>query len=367
MKRFWLGSFLSPALLCLSATFVAAQATSPTTAPSAGGPRQATTVDPADGTTNAAEPAKDPARDPKELPQQATSPTEKKVIEIPPAKIAPTTPGVEPTQKEETPKPTKVDVKQTQPTGAPLAAPNAKPDLSAPAPPPETLVNAPESRYYVMIFGFEGQPKLPRNTHTWMTIAKATPKDGKKDEYDVVAHTISWMPQTLQPRLLRRRAECGVNLSLPQSLQLGRSMCACIAMWGPYEVNPTVAVDLYEKTEKQIARLNSGRVYYKVLDPDGSAAYCVCNCIHAVTDLDGVGRRGVNYDEVERWGIDASYNLARRMWSAKRIDTSTTHNWLIAALEIRGVQQRFLPKPPTRPQPVTTLEALQAEAKQPAQ
>jgi hypothetical protein len=366
MKRLCFALF-SPALLCLLATFAAAQAPTPSAGPSAASPRKATVVDPADDAPADGAPAKDPAREPKELPKQTVVPSTEKVIEVPPAKIAPTTPGLPPKPSQEEPKPTKVEVKETQPVGAPQPPPNAKPDLSAPAPPPETLVFKPESRYYVMIFGCEGRPKLPRNAHTWMTLVKATPKDGKKDEYEVLAQTISWMPRTLEVRLLRRRPECGVNLTLPQSLNLARCMGACTVMYGPYEVNPTVAVDLYEKTEKQIARLNSGRVLYKCVDPDGSAAYCVCNCIHAVTDLDGVGRRGANYDEVERWGIDASYNLARRMWNAKRIDTSTTHNWLIAALDIRGVQQRLLPKPRPVPQPVTALEAAQAEAKLPAQ
>lgn len=352
MKRLLFAPLYSPALLCLAATISAAQAPVPKATPSPTGPRQATVVDPSDD-----EPKKDPVREPVELPKTTVTPPVEKIIEVPPAKIEPTVPGTQPKPSEEVPKPIKVEVKETQPVGQPEPPPSPKPDLSAPAPPPETLDKKPESRYYVMIFGCEAPRKLPRNAHTWMTIVKATPKDGAKDEYDVMAQTISWMPRTLQVRILRFRPECGVNLTLPQSLRLACSLGACIAMWGPYEINPTVAVDLYEKTEKQIARLNSGRVLYKAVDPDGSAAYYVCNCIHAVTDLDGVGRRNVNYDEVERWGIDASYNLARRMWSANRIDTSTTHNWLIEALEIKGVSQRLLPKPRPTPEVVTAQAA----------
>lgn len=115
-------------------------------------------------------------------------------------------------------------------------------------------------------------------------------------------------------------------------------------MWGPYELNPTIAVELYNKTLKQIARLNSGRVLYKAVDPDrGPRSTYISNCIHAVTDLDGLARR-TGYSEIRNNGFDASANLARVMTGSGRVDWTVTHDWLLEALDLTkyGIQQRSL-------------------------
>ncbi len=367
-----LGCLCSGIALFGSATILSAQAPQQPT-----GERKPRVVDPADNDVQLTTPAVVPSPAPSATPSPTvpipvptgtgtTTTTTQKTIAVPPAEIKPTVPGVEPTNKELTPQPTKITVKETQPAaGVPAAAPDGKPVLSAPAPAPETLVYAPKDRYYMMIFGSESVPRRARFTHTWMTIVKATPKPGKTDAYDVLAHTISWMPRSLDIRVLAFRPECGVNLTLQQTLDYVRCQGECVAMWGPYELNPTVAVDVYNRSVKQIARLNSGRVLYKARDPDTypQMSY-VSNCIHAVTDLDGIGRRSMMYDETRYFGIAASSNLARIMAGADRLDTSLTHDWLIEALDIQRyrMSRRLLPKPKPVPQPVTAQQEAACES-----
>jgi len=260
-------------------------------------------------------------------------------------------------------KPAPAKVKETQPVGGDTTPPDNKPELSSPVPPPQTVV-PPPVRYFALVFGSESVPKRGKYSHTWYTIVKATPKSDLKTDYDpqgnqikyydLLAHTISWMPRSLNVRVLKLRAECGVNMALHPTIRYCRSQGECLAMWGPYEVNPLVAEELYDKSVKQIARLNSGRVLYKAVDPDGVTN--ICNCIHAVTDLDGPGRRS-RYDEVRRYGFDASVYLTGVMARANRIDTSVTHDWVAEALELDQyrIQRRTVAtcRPVVKPVPQT--------------
>jgi len=272
--------------------------------------------------------------------------------------------------------PMPVSVKETQPVGGDTAPLDNKPELSAPADPPEVVPAGPQTRYFVMIFGSESVPKRARFTHTWYTIVKATPKQdwgthydphGEQIRYyDLLAHTISWLPASRRIRVLKLRAECGVNLALHPTLDYCRGNRECLAMWGPYEVNPAVAEELYDKSVKQIARLNSGKVMYKAIDPNGGrGALNVSNCIHAVSDLDGPGRRG-QYDELQRYGFDASANLVRVVAAANRVDVSVTHEWIAEALDLNRypIQRRKAPMcVPSLQQP--TLQMRTPEAPQP--
>jgi len=251
--------------------------------------------------------------------------------------------------------PMPVSVKETQPVGGNTAPLDNKPELSAPVASPEVVPVGPQTRYFVMIFGSESVPKRARNTHTWYTIIKATPKQewgthydphGEQIQYyDLLAHTISWLPASLRIRVLKFRADCGVNLALHPTLDYCLGNRECVAMWGPYEVNSAVAGELYDKSVKQIARLNSGKVMYKAIDPNsGPGALNISNCIHAVSDLDGPGRRG-QYDELQRFGFDASANLVRVVAAANRVDVSVTHEWIAEALNLNRhpIQRRKAP------------------------
>jgi len=237
--------------------------------------------------------------------------------------------------------PNAATVIETTPTTAPAdAPPEGKPVLSAPVPPAETLPLAPTVRYFMLIFGAESVPKRGRWTHTWMTIVKATPREGmtgytpageQAKYYDLLAHTISWMPARLTIRVIKFRPECGVNLDMVTSIRYCLNHGERIALWGPFEVNPLIAEEVYATTRKQIALLESGRVLYKSLDFEGSAAAWCKNCIHAVSDMDGIGRR-LAYNEIRHNGWEGSRVIVRYMAGASRIDPSVRHEWVAQAL-----------------------------------
>ena len=231
------------------------------------------------------------------------------------------------------------------------APPEGAPSLSAP-PAVEPLPVIVPDRYFVIVFGAESVPKRGKYTHTWFTIVKATPNLDADNTYKLEVHTISWLPSSLNIRVIKLRPDCGVNLDLHRTIQFVRSNCECVALWGPYELNPAIAVELYNKTLKQIARLNSGRVLYKAVDPDsGPRSTYISNCIHAVTDLDGLARR-TGYSELRNYGFAASANLARVMTGSGRVDWTVTHDWLLDALDLTKyrIQRRSLvPRAATTP------------------
>jgi hypothetical protein len=257
------------------------------------------------------------------------------------------------------------------PGPSPITTPGT---LSAPPPTmavpnsPALQPGGPKERYFLLVFGSQTTPKRARNTHTWATIVKATPGKDDPDAFDLTSHTISWLPRTLNVRVLALRPECGGNLSLVQTINFAHRAGACIALWGPYELDPVVAPQIYDKFLRQIARLNSGRVLYKAVDPDyGSGSTYISNCIHAITDLDGLTRRG-NYDEIRNHGFAASQYLAGVLIRSGKVDSSVTHEWVAEALGLNKycIQRRMiLPcRPPVQPAPAQpqVVATPQAEA-----
>src|SRR5438270_13790364 len=73
--------------------------------------------------------------------------------------------------------------------------------------------------YYVMVFGSQSRPKQLRYTHTWATFIKATGEGDDPNAYDLEYNTISWLPATLEVKVLRPWPEPGVNLDLYQTLR----------------------------------------------------------------------------------------------------------------------------------------------------
>jgi hypothetical protein len=137
-----------------------------------------------------------------------------------------------------------------------------------------------DEKYYMMVFAYQGDPNTPRAAHTFATFIKVSYASGADPRHGKVErHTISWLPATLDVRLLRR-PQAGRNLGLRATLQLAEAEGAAISTWGPYRIKKS----LYDRALSQIERLNRGEVAYKALD----RAYrpnAATNCFHAVSDI----------------------------------------------------------------------------------
>ena len=71
------------------------------------------------------------------------------------------------------------------------------------------------ARYYVTLFGGQGDLFRPRTAHTWATFVSTT--STTSGERVLAEDTISWLPATLHVRPWAIRAETGVNLTLQQT------------------------------------------------------------------------------------------------------------------------------------------------------
>ena len=117
--------------------------------------------------------------------------------------------------------------------------------------------------YYVIIFGSQSTPKLPRYTHTWATFIRACDDDGDVRQSPLQVDTISWLAADMEVRALRLRAEPGRNFDLETTLHFTFATRQRVSEWGPYEISP----EFYEQAMRQKARLESGEVKYKAIDP----------------------------------------------------------------------------------------------------
>src|SRR5438874_312328 len=181
----------------------------------------------------------------------------------------------------------------------------------------------PDASYYMTIFSAQADSRDPRRTHSFATFVKASGTGDSAKDSPIEIHTISWMPQSLDIVILRRRPEPGTNLDLESSLRWAESRNCRVSMWGPYQISK----ELYDRAIKQEARLNSGLVLYKAIDRrfrPGMAS----NCIHAVSDLDT--DNGLLHSGQGR-GDEASQQVAQHLkrWM---IDPGQTHAWVASRL-----------------------------------
>jgi hypothetical protein len=136
-------------------------------------------------------------------------------------------------------------------------------------------------RYYLLIFGAQTHPKIPRLTHTFCTLVRvADPVPGCCDLL-FEAHTISWLPRTLKIKPYRLRPEPGYNLTLEETLNWSAQHRVAVSLWGPYAIEE----DFYWRVYREYLRFENGEYLYRAVDPPrrGDA---VADCIHAVTDVD---------------------------------------------------------------------------------
>lgn len=199
--------------------------------------------------------------------------------------------------------------------------------------------------YYVMIFGSQSSPKLLRYTHTWATFVRAVGEGPDPANYAIEAHTISWLPQSLEINVWRPWPEPGVNLDVYQTLDVVLSRRESVTMWGPFLVDK----QLYDRSQWVLQIIASGAPQYRAIST--SQDMLISDCIHAVAAVDPVfGRR--HYPLV-RIGKPASRFIARQIMTRspergieqERYDNS----WLIPRLgldryPIEFVQPQQIPR-----------------------
>jgi len=183
----------------------------------------------------------------------------------------------------------------------------------------------PAEFHYVLIFGSQSQPKKLKYTHTWATFVRAVGEGPDPNNYSLTVHTISWLPRTLEVRVLRPWPEPGVNLDLEETFSAVYSNGEHVVMWGPFLIRP----DLYEKSIEVYQTLESGVCKYRAID--GPADLLISDCIHAVAAVDP--EFGRTHYPLIRIGIPASRYISRKVMKRSMYDQRSMDNsWLIPRL-----------------------------------
>jgi hypothetical protein len=134
--------------------------------------------------------------------------------------------------------------------------------------------------YYVTVFS-SARPAAPaRHGHCFATFVKAWGDGGRVEAYALQAHTLSWLPRTLNVQPAAPLPEPGVNLDLRGTLEHVLARGQRVWQWGPFATDAL----LYERALEQSRRLAGGRVRFQALD-DGRGGGRVCGAFHAVSDL----------------------------------------------------------------------------------
>jgi hypothetical protein len=191
------------------------------------------------------------------------------------------------------------------------------------------LLPACTDRYYVTLFGGQGDLFRPRTAHTWATFVRTTATPS--GEQVVSEDTISWLPATLDVRPWALCAERGVNLTLQETFAfMGRHRRQRVSAWGPYEIT----AERYAQAMRQKALLESGAIQYHALGLFGRKAD-VMHCIDGVTRVDPLWERKA---DPSRWFGEAGTGQATRaaVRSGFLLNPSVTHPWLLHAVNPTG-------------------------------
>lgn len=182
-----------------------------------------------------------------------------------------------------------------------------------------------DERYYTIVFGSQSNPKLLRYTHTWATFVRVVGEGDGLRQHQVYAHTISWLPASLNVRTWALLPEDGVNLDLHATLDMVYKNGESVTAWGPFEVTGMV----YQRSLRVKAILDSGAAQYRAISTQRDLL--VSDCIHAVAAVDPVFGRG-HYPLI-RIGKPASRFVARQVMTRSLFDQYQTNApWLIAHL-----------------------------------
>jgi hypothetical protein len=179
--------------------------------------------------------------------------------------------------------------------------------------------------YFMLLLSQERDPLAPRFSHTYASFVHARRAAGDND-YRLETHSISWLPATLDIRLLRR-PEKGVNLGLKASLDLSKSLDTRISMWGPFQIQK----ELYDRAVRQEARLKRGEILYKAVEGAFRPERQAVNCFHAVSDIDtdrGLLETGTAHG-------DAATEMVAQHLRRWIIDPERTHDWVADRLGLK--------------------------------
>ena len=179
--------------------------------------------------------------------------------------------------------------------------------------------------YYEMIFGSQNSPKQFKYSHTWATFIRVVGEGPDVNTYAIEAHTISWMPKSLDVKVLSRRPEPGVNLDLYQTLAVVGGQGQSVTMWGPFITRK----ELYDRSLEVLKIMASGAPEYRAISTQRDLL--ISDCIHAVAAVDSVfGRR---HSPLIRIGKPASRYIARQVMTRSLLDQTLSDNaWLVPRL-----------------------------------
>lgn len=184
-------------------------------------------------------------------------------------------------------------------------------------------------RYYVTIFGGQGDLLRPRTAHTWATFVRTCASPA--GEQVVSQDTISWLPATLNVRPFALCAEKGVNLTLQQTFAfMGSHHRQRVVAFGPYEIT----ADRYAQAMAQKALLESGAIQYHSLGLLGRRSD-VLHCIDGVTRTDPLWESKAS---PSWWYGEAGTCQATRaaVRSGFILNAAVTHPWLLHEINSTG-------------------------------
>lgn len=160
---------------------------------------------------------------------------------------------------------------------------------------PEVNLNtALQDRYFMVVWGYQGQDNDVVQSHTFASFYSGD--DLTNGNFNPA--TISWLPSTGVVRLFG--VEKGHNFSLAQTLDIACKTGREVKSWGPYEIKP----ELYRMALRRIRLLNSGRIAYSMID----VLPGTMNCIKAAGDITRTPlAAGIS------WGFAASSEVVRHL------------------------------------------------------
>jgi hypothetical protein len=149
-------------------------------------------------------------------------------------------------------------------------------------------------RYFAIIYSYQDAENHVMKSHTFGQFVKVIGDEPAAAR--VETHTISWLPARFAESL--RLSVVGVkgkNFSLEDTLRFAERLGTTVKHWEPVEIDAAT----YQAALKQIAKLESGAVKYKMYNssPDSVVAQStegVSHCIHAVGDVVGRVNTGIN-------------------------------------------------------------------------